>query len=277
MRGEVAHRRGLRCGAGGGTQHGHCDATLAQRGGLLCHQRDQRRDHHGDAVRDERRQLEADGLAAARGHEHERIAAAEHTADHAELRRAERAVAERAEEHRLEGLGGRRRREQSRRRRGRRLRNGALLRGGRRALAGFAAGACRCVLEHAARARPRCRQRDFDDFPLLRDNGRLVPFEHGFPRRGQVRHVRVRNKVDRLPLLSRKSDFQLTSISTTEGNRNQHSYSINERAMMKFLSIFLALLATVAVADVKVTASSGTSLELKASWTVPSSDIRLQQ
>ena len=51
-------------------------AELAQRLHLVLHQRDQRRDHDRRALAQQRRQLVAQRLAAAGGHEHQRVAAA---------------------------------------------------------------------------------------------------------------------------------------------------------------------------------------------------------
>ena len=57
-----------------GVQRAGTDADLAQRGHLVVHQRDQRRDDHGRAGAAQRRHLVADALAAAGRHQHQRVA-----------------------------------------------------------------------------------------------------------------------------------------------------------------------------------------------------------
>jgi hypothetical protein len=74
------------------------DAGLVQRAHLVVHQRDERRHHHADALpgalaRDGRH-LVAQRLAAAGGHEHERVAAGDDVLDDLGLRAAEVLVAE---------------------------------------------------------------------------------------------------------------------------------------------------------------------------------------
>ncbi len=64
------------------------DADLAQRGNLVIHQRDQRRDHHGGARPADRRYLIADAFAAAGRHQHQGIAAGQHVTDHRLLQAA---------------------------------------------------------------------------------------------------------------------------------------------------------------------------------------------
>ena len=61
---------------------------------LVLHQGDQRRDDDGDPVHQKRRQLVAQRLAAARGHQHEGILAFQHVADHRFLVPLERRKAE---------------------------------------------------------------------------------------------------------------------------------------------------------------------------------------
>ena len=55
-------------------------AELPQRRHLIVHQRDERRDHHRGARPAQRRDLEADALAAAGRRQHQRIAARDHMA-----------------------------------------------------------------------------------------------------------------------------------------------------------------------------------------------------
>ena len=66
----------------------------AHRVDLVLHQGDQRRDNDGDPVHQERRQLIAQRLAAARRHQHEGIIAFQHVADHRFLVPFERRKAE---------------------------------------------------------------------------------------------------------------------------------------------------------------------------------------
>ena len=81
-----------------GIEEGRLHPGLVQRADLVVHQRDQRRDHDGHAVAGllarDRRDLVAQAFAAARGHEHQRIAAARDVADDVGLRPAKRFVAE---------------------------------------------------------------------------------------------------------------------------------------------------------------------------------------
>jgi hypothetical protein len=74
------------------------DARLLEGADLVVHQCDQGTDDDGDAlagpVTDDRRYLVAQALAAAGGHEHERIAAADGVLDDRLLQATERAVAE---------------------------------------------------------------------------------------------------------------------------------------------------------------------------------------
>ena len=77
-----------------GVQERGAHARLAQRGHLVLHQRDQRRDHHADAGTQQRRDLVAQGFAAAGGHEHQRIAAGGHVFDDGGLLSAKGGIAE---------------------------------------------------------------------------------------------------------------------------------------------------------------------------------------
>jgi len=77
-----------------GIEKGGGHAQFAQGGDLVLHQRDQRRDHDGRARHGQRRHLVAQRLAAAGGHEHQRIAPAVDRIDHLVLRRTEGRVAE---------------------------------------------------------------------------------------------------------------------------------------------------------------------------------------
>ena len=69
---------GLRVARG---QRPGLDPGFAQAAHLVAHQRDQRRYHHGDPRAAKRRQLEAQGLAAARGHDGQRRLAFDHRLD----------------------------------------------------------------------------------------------------------------------------------------------------------------------------------------------------
>ena len=73
-------------------------AGLVERADLVVHQRDQRAHHHGHAasaaVQRDRGHLVAQALAAAGGHQHQRVAAREHVVDDGGLRTAKCAVAE---------------------------------------------------------------------------------------------------------------------------------------------------------------------------------------
>jgi hypothetical protein len=69
-------------------------AKLAQRRDLVGHQRDQRRDHHAHALAQQRRDLVADRLAAAGGHQHQRVAAGGDVLDDLLLEAAEALVPE---------------------------------------------------------------------------------------------------------------------------------------------------------------------------------------
>ena len=73
-------------------------AGFIQRADLVVHQRDQRADDHGHAlvapVSRDRRHLKAQALAAAGGHQHQRVTARDHVVDDLGLRTAKSAVAE---------------------------------------------------------------------------------------------------------------------------------------------------------------------------------------
>ena len=88
----------LDCGCFGAAQRaveeGGAHAQLAERSHLVLHQRDQRRDHHAHAGEQQRRDLVSQRLAAAGGHQHQRIAAADHVLDHLALEAAEAGIAE---------------------------------------------------------------------------------------------------------------------------------------------------------------------------------------
>ena len=73
-------------------------AGLLQRRHLVLHQRDQRRHHDAGTGAGDGRNLEAQRLAAAGRHEHQRVAAGHERADHFRLRAAEAFVAEDAVE-----------------------------------------------------------------------------------------------------------------------------------------------------------------------------------
>ena len=75
------------------------DARFAQRFHLVLHQRDQRRDDDAGAGTDDRWDLVAQALAAAGGHQHQRVAAGDHVTDDLLLAAAKRRVAEHGLEH----------------------------------------------------------------------------------------------------------------------------------------------------------------------------------
>ncbi len=86
-----------------GIEEGRRHAGLVQRADLVVHQRDQRRDHHRHAVAGllphDGRDLVAQRLAAARGHQHQRVAAAHHVVHDGFLRAPEAVVAEHLGQH----------------------------------------------------------------------------------------------------------------------------------------------------------------------------------
>ena len=83
-----------------GVQRAGRNAELPQRRHLVVHQRDQRRDDHGGARPTQRGDLEADALAAAGRHQHQRIAAGDDVADHLFLLAAKAGKAEHAAQYR---------------------------------------------------------------------------------------------------------------------------------------------------------------------------------
>ena len=85
------HRR---CAVEAGVQELGGDAQFFQRRDLVLHQRDQRRHHHRTALAQQRRNLEAQRLAAAGGHQHQRVAARHDGVDDGRLVAAEFGVAE---------------------------------------------------------------------------------------------------------------------------------------------------------------------------------------
>lgn len=83
-------------------------AALAQRIALVAHERDQRRHHHRAAREQQRGQLVAQRLAGTRGHDGQRVLAAQHAVDHIALARTQGAQAEGLLQGRLDaGLAGR--------------------------------------------------------------------------------------------------------------------------------------------------------------------------
>ena len=82
----------------GGIEKGRADTGFVQCADLVVHQRDQRRDHHRraapGALARNRRYLVTQRLAAARGHQHQRVAAGNDVVDHALLWPAKLRVAE---------------------------------------------------------------------------------------------------------------------------------------------------------------------------------------
>ena len=84
------------CSARRSVEFRNAAATPASRSALdlILHQRDQRRDDEADAVAHERRDLIAQRLAAARRHQHERVAPGQRRRDDGLLLAAEARVAE---------------------------------------------------------------------------------------------------------------------------------------------------------------------------------------
>ena len=72
--------RGLVGGEGGVDESGG-DVPRGERVDLVLHQRDERRDDHRRALQQQRRQLEAQALARARRHHHQRVAPLDDGAD----------------------------------------------------------------------------------------------------------------------------------------------------------------------------------------------------
>ncbi|MCY1436014.1 hypothetical protein D9M71_521280 [compost metagenome] len=79
-------QRGIQCGGR--------NAQLVEGGDLVFHQRDQRRNHHRQPLAQQRRDLEAQRLATAGGHQHQSIAAAGHALDDPRLIATEGVVTE---------------------------------------------------------------------------------------------------------------------------------------------------------------------------------------
>ena len=78
----------------GAVEKGCRHARLAQLHHLILHQRDQRRDHDGEPIDEQRRQLVAERFAAAGRHHDQGIAAGEQVRDDLGLERTEGVVAE---------------------------------------------------------------------------------------------------------------------------------------------------------------------------------------
>ncbi len=80
-----------------GVEEGRLHPRLVQRAHLVVHQRNERRDHHRHAqpriAPHDGRHLVAQALAAARGHQHQRVAAGDHMVDDGLLRATELLVA----------------------------------------------------------------------------------------------------------------------------------------------------------------------------------------
>ena len=85
--------RARRFGVEGGIEKGRAQAQFAQRGHLVLHQCDQWRDDDAQTLAQQRRDLEAQRLAAAGGHQHQGIAARGDVLDGLALQAAERRVA----------------------------------------------------------------------------------------------------------------------------------------------------------------------------------------
>ncbi len=100
------HFRALGGGLGG-VEIGRSHAELAQRRHLIGHERDQRRHHDADTVAQHRRNLVAQRLAAAGGHQHEAVPPRHHRVDDLGLTPAECRIAVNALEHCQGGLGHR--------------------------------------------------------------------------------------------------------------------------------------------------------------------------
>jgi hypothetical protein len=78
-----------------GIEEGCAHAELGERRHLILHESDERRDHDPRAPPQHGRELVAQRLAAARGHQHQRVAACAHVIDDLALRPAEPRVPER--------------------------------------------------------------------------------------------------------------------------------------------------------------------------------------
>ena len=93
----AAHAPGqltLLLGVQGGVQRGRSHPKLIERGDLVVHQRDQRRNHHREAGAQQPRHLKTQRLAAAGGHQYQRIAAVGHAFDDCCLAPTETVVAD---------------------------------------------------------------------------------------------------------------------------------------------------------------------------------------
>jgi hypothetical protein len=71
---------------------------IGEAGALVAHERDERRDDHGQVVAGEGGQLVAEALAAARRHDHQRVARVERGLHRLALPRAEARQPEQAEQ-----------------------------------------------------------------------------------------------------------------------------------------------------------------------------------
>ena len=83
----------------GGIEEAGPDTESAQRVHLILHERDQGRDHHPGPVPDQGRDLVAQRLAAAGGHQHQRVLAADQVIDDLLLAATEGVVAENPAQH----------------------------------------------------------------------------------------------------------------------------------------------------------------------------------
>ncbi|MCY1390931.1 hypothetical protein D9M71_57560 [compost metagenome] len=84
----------LLLGAQRGVQGSGSHAQLFEGSDLVVHQGDQWRNHHGQAIAQQGRDLEAQGLAAAGGHQHQGVATIGHALDNGTLTATETVVAE---------------------------------------------------------------------------------------------------------------------------------------------------------------------------------------
>ena len=90
----------------GGVEIGGRHAQFAQRGHLVLHQGDERRDHHGHAIAHQGGNLVAERLAPPGGHQDQRIATAGHVLDDVVLHAPEGGVAEHAVQDFFRAHGG---------------------------------------------------------------------------------------------------------------------------------------------------------------------------
>jgi hypothetical protein len=65
------------------------DVELAQLSHLILHERDERRDYHGQAIEEQGGELVAEGLTSAGGHHHQAVVSRQHTTNHFRLEREE--------------------------------------------------------------------------------------------------------------------------------------------------------------------------------------------